>query len=43
MKAIHHRAGADAEDERAKTDGKAQAVRGSKEGADALQEREEKT
>jgi hypothetical protein len=43
MKAIHHRAGADAKDERAKADGKAQSIRGCKESADALQEREEKT
>jgi hypothetical protein len=43
VKAIYHGAGADAQYEGAEADGKAQTVRGSKEGADALQEREEKT
>ena len=43
MKAIHQRACADAQYERAEAKGKAQTIRSSKEGADALQEREEKT
>ena len=43
MKAIHHCAGAGAEDERAEADNKAQTVCGSEEGADALQESQEDT
>ena len=43
MEAVHHGAGAGAEDERAEADNKAQTVCRKEEGADALQESEEKT